>query len=129
MHSKSFDASDEVFYKKLEADFTRYLIEILPEAERKEKIKKCQALYESGLKIAKEKLKVSDNLRLRLVMNYGIFGDEWMSDEKSKAAAKQEVERTFNEALVQIEKLTEEDFLKTASILSEMDELAKKTVA
>jgi 14-3-3 protein len=101
------------------------LVEISNEAERNKNIKKCQSLYEDALKVAKEKLKVSDNLRLQLVVNYGSFGDEYLSDE-AKIKAKQEVEKTLGEALVEIEKLADEEFVKSAKILSEMDKLAKK---
>lgn len=101
------------------------MVEISPETERKENIKKCQIFYEDALKVAKEKLKFTDNLRLQLVVNYGSFGDEYMSNE-SKIKTKQEVEKTLDDALVEIEKLADEEFVKSATILSEMDKLAKK---
>lgn len=101
----------------------------MPESERKEKVKTCKTLYENAIKIAKEKLKVSDNLRLRLMMNYGFFGDEWLNQEGDKIKAKQEVEKTFNEALEEIETLTEDEFVKAASILSEMDDLNKQNTS
>jgi hypothetical protein len=109
-----------VFYKKLEAEFNKSLIEFSEGSDRQQKISKCAELYEEALKIAKDKLKISDTVRLTLTMSYGQFSDEFISDESKKEIVGQEVRKIYDEALEALEQLSDKEFIKAAAILNEI---------
>ncbi|KAJ5068234.1 14-3-3 family protein [Anaeramoeba ignava] len=108
--------SDEsqVFYYKLKGDYYRYLAEFSQKDERKQASEKSLESYQKATEISERALKPSNPIRLGLALNFSVFYYEILNlQEKACDVAKQ----AFDEAVVEIDSLTDESLKDSTLIL------------
>ena len=107
------DPESQVFYYKMKGDYYRYLAEFAKddfEVVTKESMK----AYQEAHKIAQENLPVTHPVRLGLALNFSVFYYETLNDaEKATQLANQ----TFDDAIHELETLSDEDSRESRLIL------------
>ena len=86
------DASNsegEVFYKKMEGDYHRYIAEFSKGSERENAKVEAERSYQASLICAQENLDPTHPIRLGLALNFSVFHYEILGDnEKACEMAK-----------------------------------------
>ncbi|KZV81519.1 14-3-3 protein [Exidia glandulosa HHB12029] len=102
----------KVFYIKMQADYHRYLAELLPPTPSSPRSQSTHAtsattLYTAALSLASQHLLPTDPVRLGLLLNYSVFQYDILSDVRSAwICAKQ----AYDEALEELDTLSEEGY-------------------
>ncbi|XP_062190204.1 14-3-3-like protein GF14-G isoform X2 [Phragmites australis] len=110
----SSDAKSKVFYYQMKGDFYRYLAELKMGPEIFEVADQSLKAYETASKIAEENFSPADHIRLGLALNISVFYYEIMdSPDRACQVAKQ----AFDEAVVELESLNEDDYNDSTMIL------------
>ena len=73
----------KVFYLKIKADYYRYLAKYESNNYRKAAAKNSLTTYKEAIKRVEE-LEIGDNLRIRLVMNYGVLLNDFFNNPKKE---------------------------------------------
>ncbi|OQS07889.1 14-3-3 protein epsilon [Thraustotheca clavata] len=103
---------DSVFYLKTQGDYYRYLAEF--QTKDQGAVDKALACYSQATDIATAKLHSTNPLRLGLSLNFAVFYCEIM---KLPDQACQLAKKAFDDAIADMDSLTEESFRDAAMIL------------
>ncbi|EQC29238.1 tyrosine 3-monooxygenase/tryptophan 5-monooxygenase activation protein [Saprolegnia diclina VS20] len=103
---------DSVFYLKTQGDYYRYLAEF--QSKEQGACEKALACYGQATDIATSKLHSTNPLRLGLALNFAVFYCEIM---KLPDRACQLAKQAFDDAIADMDSLTEESFRDAAMIL------------
>ena len=79
------DYENAVFYYKLKADYFRYIAEISKGRDKEEALKETEDNYQQAYVIAEEKLPLTNETRLGVILNYSVFLWE-IKNSKQEAA-------------------------------------------
>ncbi|KAG2381983.1 hypothetical protein C9374_005775 [Naegleria lovaniensis] len=107
--------SDEskVFHYKMKGDYHRYLAEFTTGDSRKEAANNSLEAYNTATKIAKE-LQTTHPIRLGLALNFSVFYYEILNSPQS---ACQLAKKAFDDAIAELDSLTEESYKDSTLIL------------
>lgn len=92
----------KVFFRKMLADYSRYLSEILNGEKRKERAEKALMSYKLAATLADSVLNPTDSVRLGLSLNFSVFYWEIMG---FKDRARQVAKAAFDDAMAEFEKM------------------------
>lgn len=123
--SSNLGGAEKAFYLRMKANYIKYLIEIISNAtERKKKVEECRKIFEEGIELANSKMEPSDPLRLSLYLNYGKFCEEQKQiiGEKELIKVAKMVDEAFEASLRELNKLSDEKFIKSAIVMQLMKE-------
>ena len=116
--SNSENLNTYIFYLKLRADFSRYLIEFSNDfSQRGIWVNKTEDLYQSALILAKDKLSPIDSLHLTLILNASVFYFE-NSNQPGKAILM--LQNAIKNAVSKALGLKQTDFKECSAILQLM---------
>jgi len=107
-------AESEVFYKKMMADYYRYLAEFKSGAEKQEIGKKAEISYKEATDKANKDLAPTHPIRLGLALNYSVFlyeVQEKMEDACTLAKS------AFDDAIAELDTLDEESYKDSTLIM------------
>jgi hypothetical protein len=104
----------KVFFRKMLADYSRYLSEILNGEKRKERAEKALMSYKLAATLADSVLNPTDSVRLGLSLNFSVFYWEIMG---FKDRARQVAKAAFDDAMAEFEKMGERDHKESTLIL------------
>jgi len=104
----------KVFFRKMLADYSRYLSEILDGQERKERAEKALMSYKLAATLADTALDPVDPVRLGLSLNFSVFYWEIMG---FKDRARQVAKAAFDDAMAELDVLEEHDHHESTLIL------------
>lgn len=112
--SSSATGESRVFYHKMKGDYLRYLCEISPIEERKEKSNESLLAYKTACDKAMIELPPTHPVRLGLMLNFSVFYYDIMkSPERSCRLAKQ----AFDDAIAELDTLSEESYRDSTIIM------------
>lgn len=104
----------KVFFHKMKGDYCRYMAEYTTDATRKEAADKSLAAYQNASSIAQTELAPTDPIRLGLALNFSVFYYEILN---SPDQACQMAKQAFDEAIAELDTLTEESYKDTTLIM------------
>jgi hypothetical protein len=104
----------KVFFRKMLADYSRYLSEILDGQERKERAEKALMSYKLAATLADSVLSPVDPVRLGLSLNFSVFYWEILG---FKDRARQVAKAAFDDAMAELESQVERDYHESTLIL------------
>lgn len=107
-------AETEVFFYKMKGDYLRYLAEITQGEDKNTTAEPSLLAYSIANHIATTKLPPTNHIRLGLVLNYSVFYYDTM---KMPDVACQMVTTALEDANEELDKLSEESYELTASVL------------
>lgn len=106
----------EVFYKKMQGDYYRYLAEVQVGDKREESVKMSLQTYQAATEKAAESLPVIHPIRLGLALNFSVFYYEIMNDpDKACELAR----KAFDEAIGQLSQL-EKDSCQDSTLIMQL---------
>ena len=112
--SSSTTGESRVFYHKMKGDYLRYLCEISPLEERREKSNESLLAYKTACDKATIELPPTHPVRLGLMLNFSVFYyDILNSPERSCRLAKQ----AFDDAIAELDTLSEESYRDSTIIM------------
>lgn len=111
----SEDDESKVFYLKMKADYHRYFVEVNNSAEQ---TKLALDTYSQAMTFANS-LSVSSPIRLGLALNFSVF---YYEIKKMPEVGYELAKRTFEDALHELERLSDEDYRESATIMSLLQE-------
>ncbi|KAH8851775.1 14-3-3 protein like [Schistosoma japonicum] len=111
---KSNGSESEVFYKKMEGDYYRYLSEVATGDARKEVVEKSQAAYEKATEIAEELLPSTHPIRLGLALNFSVFYYEIKCDPTQACNL---AKRAFDTSIKELDTLKGESYKDSTLIM------------
>jgi 14-3-3 protein epsilon len=109
----SSSAESKVFYYKMKGDYHRYLAESTSGDPRQESAEKALAAYKSASEISLELLPTNP-IRLGLALNFSVFYYEIMNSPDN---AIQLAKKAFDEAIEQLESLTDDTYKDSTLIM------------
>ena len=104
----------KVFFRKMLADYSRYLSEILDGEARKERAEKALMSYKLAATLADSVLNPTDPVRLGLSLNFSVFYWEIMG---FKDRARQVAKAAFDDAMAELDLMGEHDHHESTLIL------------
>ncbi|KAJ3445754.1 14-3-3 protein epsilon [Anaeramoeba flamelloides] len=111
---KSTNFKNKAFYFKMKGDCYRHLAEFQSGEKKETAIEECFSAYQAGLKIAYEHLPPTNPTRIGIALNLSVFFcDILHSADKACRLGKQ----AFDDALLEIDQLTENDYQDTTLVL------------
>ncbi|KAF0993047.1 hypothetical protein HZS_7247, partial [Henneguya salminicola] len=114
---KIIEYEDQVFYYKMMADYYRYIAEVEKQRPNYDPVAKSAKLYEEAMGIAMAHLVPTNQLRLGLAVNYSVFCfDIVLNHEKACKISND----TFDDAITNIESLTDESYNDIAHVLQQL---------
>ena len=121
IESKLMPASNDpkatIFYRKLVADYYRYMCEANSEPERNLYVEKAKESYQSALALAKDEIKASSPAYLGLVLNYAVFTEEILGNTNEALTLAQNI---YNESSPLIEDDNSDDSYSEASMILQL---------
>ena len=108
------NAKSEVFYLKMKGDYYRYVAEFASGDRHKKAADSAFEAYSKANQLANEALATTDPIRLGLALNYSVFYYEVKNDPKQ---ACQLAKQAFDDAIAEIEKIEEEDYKDSTTIM------------
>jgi 14-3-3 protein epsilon len=109
----SSTSESKVFYFKMKGDYHRYLAESTSGDARQESAEKALAAYKSATEISQELLPTNP-IRLGLALNFSVFYYEIMNSPDN---AIQLAKKAFDEAIEQLESLTDDTYKDSTLIM------------
>ncbi|KAL9651320.1 hypothetical protein ABK040_001272 [Willaertia magna] len=103
----------KVFHYKMKGDYHRYLAEFTTGEQRKEAANNSLEAYNTATKVAKE-LPTTHPIRLGLALNFSVFYYEILNSPQS---ACQLAKKAFDDAIAELDSLTEESYKDSTLIL------------
>lgn len=111
---KAGGGENQVFLLKMKGDYLRYLAEFLQGPKRDEVAGRAHAAYQQAMQVASTELTPTQPIRLGLALNYSVFHYEIQnSPAEACALAKQ----AFDEALAEIDSLSEDSYKDSTLIM------------
>jgi len=104
----------KVFYYKMMGDYHRYVAEFSTGKERQGAADESLKAYQSASEIAETELKPTHPIRLGLALNFSVFYYEILS---SPAKACSLAKRAFDDALAELDHLSEESYKDSTLIM------------
>lgn len=104
----------QVFYQKMKGDYFRYMCEFLKDEKRNQSAQNALESYQAAMKMAEAELSPTDPIRLGLALNFSVFHYEIMTD---KQAACQMAQKAFDEAIQELDSVTEETYKDSTLIM------------
>jgi len=104
----------QVFYQKMKGDYFRYMCEFLKDEKRNQSAQNALESYQAAMKMAEAELSPTDPIRLGLALNFSVFHYEIMTD---KQAACQMAQKAFDEAIQELDNVTEETYKDSTLIM------------
>uniref|UniRef100_A0A7S0LSW2 14-3-3 domain-containing protein n=1 Tax=Coccolithus braarudii TaxID=221442 RepID=A0A7S0LSW2_9EUKA len=111
---ESLQAEPNVFYRKMQADYHRYLAEFAAEDDKKENADAAADSYQKAMEIAEGKLAPTHPIRLGLALNYSVFLYE-VNQQQSEACVL--AKQAFDAAIAELDKLDEESYKDSTLIM------------
>lgn len=111
---KAGAGENQVFLLKMKGDYLRYLAEFLQGDKRDQVADKAHAAYQQAMQVAIAELAPTQPIRLGLALNYSVFHYEIRS---SPAEACSLAKQAFDEALSQIDSLSEDSYKDSTLIM------------
>ena len=108
------NVKSEVFYLKMRGDYYRYIAEFASGDKHKKAVDNAYDAYSKANQLANESLATTDPIRLGLALNYSVFYYEVKNDPKQ---ACQLAKQAFDDAIAEIEKIEEEDYKDSTTIM------------
>lgn len=112
--SSEGEAISEVFYQKMRGDYYRYIAEYQTGDKHKNAAEQAFQSYMKATEIANKKLDTTNPTRLGLALNYSVYYYEVKNDAKQ---ACQLAKQAFDDAIADIEKIPEEDYKDSTTIM------------
>jgi len=113
--SPTISPEEEVFYSKMKGDYYRYKAEHLVGKKRNDVVDSADDAYKAALEASKP-LKSTNPIRLGLALNYSVF---YFEIKQNKVAACQLAKQAFDNAVGDLEDLTEEQY-KDATLIMQL---------
>ena len=104
----------EVFYLKMKGDYYRYIAEFASGDKHKKAADSAFEAYSKANQFANDSLATTDPIRLGLALNFSVFYYEVRNDPKQ---ACQLAKQAFDDAIAEIEKIEEEDYKDSTTIM------------
>ncbi|KAH8851772.1 14-3-3 protein like [Schistosoma japonicum] len=111
---KSNGFESQVFYRKMEGDYYRYLAEVATGDARKEVVEKSQAAYEKATEIAEEMLPSTHPIRLGLALNFSVFYYEIKCDPTQACNL---AKRAFDTSIGELDSLQDDSYKDSTLIM------------
>ena len=108
------NVKSEVFYLKMKGDYYRYIAEFASGDKHKKAADNAFEAYSKANQQANDNLATTDPIRLGLALNYSVFYYEVRNDPKQ---ACQLAKQAFDDAIADIEKIEEEDYKDSTTIM------------
>lgn len=108
------NAKSEVFYLKMKGDYYRYVAEFASGDNHKKAADNAYEAYSKANQLANDSLATTDPIRLGLALNFSVFYYEVRNDPKQ---ACQLAKQAFDDAIAEIEKIEEEDYKDSTTIM------------
>ena len=108
------NAKSEVFYLKMKGDYYRYIAEFTSGDNHKKAADNAFSAYTKASQLANDSLATTDPIRLGLALNFSVFHYEAKNDPKQ---ACQLAKQAFDDAIAEIEKIEEEDYKDSTTIM------------
>jgi len=108
------ESEPNVFYKKMEADYYRYLAEFASSQEKDGHAKSAEKSYAEAMQVAEDNLAPTHPIRLGLALNYSVFLYE-VNQEQNNACRLAKV--AFDQAIAELDKLDEESYKDSTLIM------------
>lgn len=115
---KSTSDESKVYYMKLKGDYYRYLAEFMSGSENKEVATQSMNSYKEANDLA-ESLACTNPIKLGLALNFSVFYYEVMNDP---ATACKIANTAFDEAIHQLEKIEDDQYKDSTTILQLLKE-------
>ena len=112
--SSKGNVKSEVFYLKMKGDYYRYIAEFASGDKHKHAADKAFEAYSKANQAANDSLATTDPIRLGLALNFSVFYYEVRNDPKQ---ACQLAKQAFDDAIADIEKIEEEDYKDSTTIM------------
>ncbi|KMZ70145.1 14-3-3-like protein GF14 iota [Zostera marina] len=110
----SNNGESTVFYYKMKGDYYRYLAEFKIDQEKKDASEQSLKAYQMATEVAVKELASTHPIRLGLALNFSVFYYEIMnSSERACQLAKE----AFDEAIVELDALSEESYKDSTLIM------------
>merc|ERR1712032_748663 len=112
--SKASTGESKVFYKKMMADYYRYIAEFSDGDKKSQAAENARLAYEEAAKVAEKDLLVTHPIRLGLALNYSVFQYEVLSnpDEACKMAR-----TAFEDAIAELDNVAEDSYKDSTLIM------------
>jgi len=108
------NGESNVFFKKMEGDYYRYIAEYKSDAERPGAAEKAKQCYEKAMEVAKSDLLVTHPIRLGLALNFSVFYYEVLNNPEEAC----KMARTaFEEAIAELDNVSEESYKDSTLIM------------
>ena len=111
---KASGAEARVFYLKMQGDYCRYMAEFAQGGTRHHAASSAEKHYQDAFDLARNELPPTHPTRLGLALNFSVFYFEARQDH---ARACQIAKSAFDEALPELENVTEESYRDSTHIL------------
>jgi len=108
------NVKSEVFYLKMKGDYYRYIAEFASGDKHKKVADSALDAYAKANQLANDSLATTDPIRLGLALNFSVFYYEVRNDPKQ---ACQLAKQAFDDAIAEIEKIEEEDYKDSTTIM------------
>ena len=112
--SSKGNSKSEVFYLKMKGDYYRYIAEFASGDKHKKAAESAFEAYSKANQLANDSLATTDPIRLGLALNFSVFYYEVRNDPKQ---ACQLAKQAFDDAIAEIEKIEEEDYKDSTTIM------------
>ncbi len=110
----------KVFYLKLKGDYNRYMIDFSDNEKKKEKIDIVMNCYNEAFEYCK-KLPFTNDVRLGLVLNFGVFFNDILNDPKNALNVTND---TYNALIKEIDNLDDKQY----NIINPIANLIKENI-
>lgn len=107
------DTLPQVFYLKMKGDYFRYLVEVSLGEERNKVVDSSREAYQKASKVG-EDLPPTNPIRLGLALNFSVF---YYEIEESPTKACELAKKAFDEAISQLDQLSEESYKDSTLIM------------
>lgn len=108
------DCESNVFYLKMKGDYKRYIAEVATGEDRVKTVQQSKEAYSQAHSEAKQNMAPTHPIRLGLALNYSVFHYEI---ENNQQEACQLAKTAFDEAIAELDKLSEESYKDSTLIM------------
>jgi 14-3-3 protein epsilon len=112
--AKAGGGENQVFLLKMKGDYLRYLAEFLQGQKREDVAKRAHDAYQQAMQVATAELTPTQPIRLGLALNYSVFHYEIQNNPAGACAL---AKHAFDEALAQIDSLSEDSYKDSTLIM------------
>ncbi|KAK9876192.1 hypothetical protein WA026_011313 [Henosepilachna vigintioctopunctata] len=111
---KIMDPETKVCCLMMKADYCRYLAEISSDDKRSEYADRSLKIYQEALDLARVQLATTNPVRLNLALNFSVLHYDVLNSSRSACLI---AKQAFDEAILDIENLNEENLTKTTQVM------------